>query len=247
MIADVPRALYDAQPRGQEPAVRRRAGHAARHRPRHLSVRHLEQLRRRQRRGRRRRRPAPCCTTCSASPRPTPRASAAGRSRPSSIDDVGEHLRAARPRVRRRHRPAAALRLVRRRGAASARSRSTASRACASPSSTCSTASRRCKICVGYKLDGERQRHPAGRRRGARALRAGLRGAAGLEGEHRRRQVLRRAAEGGARLPQAHRGARGVPIDIISTGARPRGDHRDAPPVRHLTNRGQSPNLSSRT
>ncbi len=37
--------LYDAQRGGQQPAVRRRAGHAARHRPRHLSVRDVEQLR----------------------------------------------------------------------------------------------------------------------------------------------------------------------------------------------------------
>jgi adenylosuccinate synthase len=37
---------------GRQPAVRRRAGHAARHRPRHLPVRHLEQLRGRQCRGR---------------------------------------------------------------------------------------------------------------------------------------------------------------------------------------------------
>ena len=34
------------------------------------------------------------------------------------------------------------------------------------------------KICVGYEIDGQHERHPAGRRRGARALRAGLRGAA---------------------------------------------------------------------
>ena len=37
----------------------------------------------------------------------------------------------------------------------SARSRSTASPACASPSSTCSTASTRLQACTGYKLDGE--------------------------------------------------------------------------------------------
>ncbi len=45
------------QPRRREPAVRGCAGHAARHRPRHLPVRHVEQLRGRQR-GRRRRRRA---------------------------------------------------------------------------------------------------------------------------------------------------------------------------------------------
>jgi adenylosuccinate synthase len=76
------RALRDQQG-GRQPAVRRRAGHAARHRPRHLSLRHLEQLRGRPGRGRLGRRPGRC-TTCSASPRPTARASAAGPSRPSS-------------------------------------------------------------------------------------------------------------------------------------------------------------------
>ena len=84
---------------------------------------------------------------------------------------------------------AAPLRLVRRRAAASARCRSTASPACASPSSTCSTASRRCKLCIGYELDGKRiDILPVGAE-DARALRAGLRRAAGLEREHRRRQV----------------------------------------------------------
>ena len=57
LVADVPRALYDAQPRRQEPAVRRRAGLAARHRPRHLSLRHLVQLRGGRGGGRRRHRP----------------------------------------------------------------------------------------------------------------------------------------------------------------------------------------------
>ena len=37
MVADVPRQLYEANKAGKQPAVRRRAGHAARHRSRHLS------------------------------------------------------------------------------------------------------------------------------------------------------------------------------------------------------------------
>ena len=76
--------LDRSAPRRQAHPVRRRAGRAARRRPRHLSVRHLVEHRRR-----RRRRPAPASAQapsamCSASPRPTRRGSAAGRSRPNS-------------------------------------------------------------------------------------------------------------------------------------------------------------------
>ena len=68
---------------GQAHPVRRRAGRAARHRPRHLSVRDLVQHGRR-----RRRRPAPAwgrarSATCSASARPIRRGWGRGRSRPS--------------------------------------------------------------------------------------------------------------------------------------------------------------------
>ena len=78
------RAAGRRAPRRQAHPVRGRAGRAARRRPRHLSLRHLVEHRRR-----RRRRPAPASgrapsATCSASPRPTRRASAAGRSRPNS-------------------------------------------------------------------------------------------------------------------------------------------------------------------
>ena len=61
-------------------------------------------------------------------------------------DDIGKQLAQPRQRIRRDDRAAAALRLVRRRGAASARSRSTACPACASPSSTCWTAWKRCRL-----------------------------------------------------------------------------------------------------
>ena len=117
MVTDVPRALNDANRAGPEPAVRGRARRAARRRPRHLSVRDLVQLRRGGGRGGRGRRPAACCTTSSASPRRTRRASASGPFPTELDDDVGERLRVARQRVRRHHRPAAPLRLVRRRGA----------------------------------------------------------------------------------------------------------------------------------
>ena len=70
-------------PGRQAHPVRGRAGRAARRRPRHLSLRHLVEHRRRpggDRFGPRARAPS---ATCSASPRPTRRASARGRSRPS--------------------------------------------------------------------------------------------------------------------------------------------------------------------
>ena len=60
-----------------------------------------------------------------------------------ALDGAGERIRAARQGIRRRHRPAAPLRLVRRAAAALHGRRSTASTAWWSPSSTCSTSSRR--------------------------------------------------------------------------------------------------------
>ena len=152
------RAPQAAPARRQHP-VRGRAGHAARHRPRHLSVRHLEQLRRRQRRGRLGRRARTSCTTSSASPRPTPRASAAGRSRPSCRStSPARSATTCRPSARSAARSpagrAAAAGSMRRRS--SARSSSTASRACASPSSTCSTAWPRSRSASATSCSGER-------------------------------------------------------------------------------------------
>ena len=70
-------------PRGQAHPVRGRAGRAARHRPRHLSVRDLVQHRGRAGGDRLGPRARARSATCSASPRPTPRGSARARSRPS--------------------------------------------------------------------------------------------------------------------------------------------------------------------
>jgi adenylosuccinate synthase len=66
------------------------------------------------------------------------------------------------------------------------------------------------------------ERHPAGGGGGTRVLRAGVRGAAGLGSEHRRREEIRRPAQGGARLPEARRGAmRGADRpDFHGAGAR---------------------------
>ena len=94
-IADTaPIAWRDARPRRAR-GLRGRPGHDARHRPRHLSVRHLVEpgggrgLRRRRRRAR------PRSTRSGASPRPTPRAWARARSRPSSTTSSAS--RSARP------------------------------------------------------------------------------------------------------------------------------------------------------
>ena len=68
----------------QDRAVRGRPGHPARHRPRHLSVRHLVEPGRRVRLRRRRASARPTSTRSGASARPTRPASAPARSRPSS-------------------------------------------------------------------------------------------------------------------------------------------------------------------
>ena len=76
-------AARGSAPRGQAHPVRGRAGRAARHRPRHLSLRHVVQYRGVQRRDRRRPRPEGRSAMCWASPRPIRRASAKGLSRPN--------------------------------------------------------------------------------------------------------------------------------------------------------------------
>ena len=98
--------------RGQAHPVRRRAGRAARHRPRHLSVRHF--LEHGRRAGRDRLRPRPQCDRLCA--RHLQGLYDARRRRPVS-DRAAQRGRQdagrARQGVRRRHRTAAALRLVR--------------------------------------------------------------------------------------------------------------------------------------
>ena len=107
------RLLDTEAPRGQAHPVRGRAGRAARRRPRHLSVRHLVQHGRRAGRDRIRAR-AERGRLCA---RHLQGLYDAGRRGP--VSDRTEQrdrpgARRARQGVRRRHRPAAALRLVRR-------------------------------------------------------------------------------------------------------------------------------------
>ena len=180
MMADVGYMLTRGiNQRGGNILFEGRAGHAARHRPRHLPVRHLEQLRGRQRRRRRGRRSRTCCTTCSASPRPTPRAWAAARSRPSCRwtrrARWATTSRHGRPGARHRHRP-----MPRRCGwlDAAALKRSIIINGI---SGLCITkldvldGLPEIKVCVGYELNGQAHRHPAAGRRRHRGLRAHLR------------------------------------------------------------------------
>ena len=82
-IADTRALAWRALDDGQARALRGRAGRAAGHRPRHLSVRDLVEPGRGRRVRRRGRRARATSTRSGASPRPTPRASAPARSRPS--------------------------------------------------------------------------------------------------------------------------------------------------------------------
>ena len=113
MVADV--AALSARGAGARrvAAVRGRAGRAARHRSRHVSVRHQLELHRGRGRDGQRHRPAACSITCSASSRRTRRASAPVRFPPSSPTTTGAMLAQARQRVRLRHRTPAPLRLDR--------------------------------------------------------------------------------------------------------------------------------------
>ena len=115
-VRDTTTWLHEALAAGQAAAVRRGAGVAAGRRPRQLSVRdQLEQQRRGDRGG---------LGGADAAHRPldrrssrrTRRGSAAGRSRPSRTTTIGERIRRVGTRVRHRHRPPPAVRLVRRGG-----------------------------------------------------------------------------------------------------------------------------------
>ena len=128
---------------GKRNHVRGRAGHAARHRSRHLSVRDVVERHDRRRctglasaRAR--------STRCSAWPRPTRRAWAKARCHRVDRRD-GRSPARERAGVRRRDGPAAPLRLVRRGRGALRRAESTASTRSRSPSSMCSTACPSCR------------------------------------------------------------------------------------------------------
>ena len=94
-VADTARLTWDVLDTRRQRALRGRAGHAAGHRPRHVSVRDLVEPGLRLRLHRHRRRARRTSTRSGASPRPTPRASAPARSRPSSTTSSAITLREA--------------------------------------------------------------------------------------------------------------------------------------------------------
>ena len=174
-------------------AVRRRAGRAARHRSRHLSVRDLVELPRRRRGARRGRRARNFSTTCSASSRPTRRAWAPARSRPSSPTTSARGSRSAATNSARS--PAG-------RGAAAGSTFAALQRSLQLNGvdrhlhHQARRAGRPARDPALHRLHGARPagRAPAVGRRRRRRMRARLRDAAGLEREHCRREILRRAA-----------------------------------------------------
>ena len=150
-------------------------------------------------------------------------------------DDVGERLRQRGQRVRRDHRPAAALRLVRRRGAqaldpAERRLGPVHHQARRARRPRDAEDLRRLQASTGSVSDIL----PVGAEE-LRAVRAGLRGAAGLAGEHRRRDARYE------KLPKAARDYL-ERIEELCRRAdrphlhrpRPRRDDRHAAPVRRL-------------
>ena len=186
MVADVAALLQRARAR-RIAAVRRRAGRAARHRPRHVSVRDVVELPRRRGRARRGLRPA------------VPRLRARHR---QGVHDARGHGPVSDRAHRRRRRAARA-------SAATNSARSPAARAAAagstSPRSTrslqfngvdglCITkldvldGLHEIRICTGYDVARRAARAPADGRRRGRRVRAGLRDAARLERKHRRRE-----------------------------------------------------------
>ena len=102
-VADTARLTWDVLDSGGNVALRGRAGHAAGHRPRHVSVRDLVEPRLRPRPARAPASARRTSTRSGASPRPTPRASAPARSRPSST--TSSATRCARPAASTARRP----------------------------------------------------------------------------------------------------------------------------------------------
>ena len=179
--------------RGQARDVRRRAGHAARHRPRHLSVRDVVE-----RDGRRRRDGA----------RHRAAVDRHGARRGEGVHDARRRRTAAdrAPRSRWANGSARRARSTARppagRAAADGSTRwrcatpsaSTASTRSPSPSSTCSTASTSSKVCTAYRAAIGRRHRDARRLGAARRVHADLRDAGGLVRADARRDAVRRPA-----------------------------------------------------
>ena len=194
MVADTALVLGEALDARQDRAARGRPGDAARRRPRHLSVRHVVQPDRRRRVHRARASRRPASTGSSPSSRPTRRASARGRSRPSCSTTTARSCAptaassAPRPAVR----AAAAGTTPSSRGTPRA---STASPTSSSPSSTCSTGWERIPVCVALRRRRQAPRRDADDADRLPPREAGLR-------------VLRRLGRGHHRRPRRSRTCR---------------------------------------
>ena len=121
----------------------------------------------------------------------------------------GQPAARERQRVRRRHRPAAPLRLVRRGRRPLRRRASTASTRLALTKLDVLDGLERIDICTAYRCGGRTLTEFPSRHRPARGVRAGLRIDAGLVGADRGRAHVRPAAGGGARATS--RGSRKCP------------------------------------
>ena len=202
--------------RGRRRALRGRAGRAARHRPRHLSVRHVVQPGRGERGAPARASARRTSTRSRASPRRTPRASARARSRPSST--TSSATRSARPAASTARRPGArAAWLVRPRrpplrGAAQHAHRPgdhEARRAHGRPAP---------RLHALPHAGPARLRPTSPTTRRSCTSRGRVRGAAGLGRATSRRPRERGPARDGARLPRLHRDFVGVPIALVGVG-----------------------------
>ena len=150
---------------------------------------------------------------------------------PTELDDeVGAEHPRARRRVRHHHRPRAAHRLARPRRAALRRAHELADRRWSSPSSTCSAASTRIRVCTRYRGDGRGDvRHLPLPPVGAAPRDRRVRRAAGLErGHHRAAASWADLPAGRARLPRLHRRLRRRADRARRRRPRPRADHLDA-------------------
>ena len=187
------------------------------------------------------RRPAACCTTCSASPRPTRTRVGGGpvpdRARPttsaSGCAERGQEFGATTGRPRRCgwFDAAALKRSIQLNGV----------------SGLCIT---KLDVLDGLEALQDLHRLRARRRALATSCRSAPKSSSAASRSTRSSpgwkestvgvKSLRAAAQRRARLPQAHRGARGRADRHHLDRPRPRGDHRAAPSVRHLRKRGQS-------
>ena len=229
-----------ADPRRQARAVRRRAGCAARHRSRHVSVRDVEQLRGGPGVGGRGRRSAAAALRA----RRREGLCDARRQRPVS-DRARRRSRRAAARARQRIRlgdgSAASLRLVRCGGPASRGRDQRHHRACASPSSMCSTASTRCASPSATKCAASGAiccRSVPTRCRSARRSTKSMPGwKESTEGVKSFDDLPKNAQSYLRRLEVLV----GAPIAIISTGPDRARDDRSAPSVRLAFSRQREP------